>query len=481
MNLLDFAVDAALAGLGDGPRARRRGRRGAGRVRADRPGAAGRVPRRRRPRRRARRRPGRGRASRPPPRSSGCATSRRCRPSSSGSRRPAPDGVAVSGRDASGSSRAAAATSRRPGLLIVGAAEVATLAGGLRRGAAQGDVGRLDAGAGRRTRRAGRARSSPAGRAGSSRSGRAAEVEAALEAEGYPLARFARLDAAGGVVTPGLVDPHTHLLFAGSREGELRPPPARRRLPRDPRGRRRDPVHGRRDPRGVGARTLAAHGRRWLDEMLGHGVTTIEAKSGYGLDLETELRLLEVAYRLGQRGPGRRRADVPRRPRRPARVPGPARTATEAYVRSRHRGAAARRRGPGPGPVLRRLLRGAACSRADQSRRILEAAARATAWRRASTPTSWRRRAARSSRPSSGALSADHLAAPSTAGIDALAAAAADGPAGRRDAPAGDDLVPHEGRTTRRPGRFIERGRPGRPRHGLQPGHLADGRACRWR
>ena len=41
--------------------------------------------------------------------------------------------------------------------------------------------------------------------------------------------------------------------------------------------------------------TSLAHGRRWLDEMLGHGVTTIEAKSGYGLDLETEIRLLEVA------------------------------------------------------------------------------------------------------------------------------------------------------------------------------------------
>ena len=48
---------------------------------------------------------------------------------------------------------------------------------------------------------------------------------------------------------------------------------------------------------------LLAHGRRWLDEMLAHGVTTIEAKSGYGLDLETEVRLLEVAHRLGQGRP----------------------------------------------------------------------------------------------------------------------------------------------------------------------------------
>ena len=48
---------------------------------------------------------------------------------------------------------------------------------------------------------------------------------------------------------------------------------------------------------------LADHGRHWLDQMLTHGVTTIEAKSGYGLDRATELRLLEVAARLGAEGP----------------------------------------------------------------------------------------------------------------------------------------------------------------------------------
>src|SRR5262245_65940740 len=47
------------------------------------------------------------------------------------------------------------------------------------------------------------------------------ELLRALDGSGYPLARFARLDAAGGTVTPGLIDPHTHLLFAGTREGEL--------------------------------------------------------------------------------------------------------------------------------------------------------------------------------------------------------------------------------------------------------------------
>src|SRR4029079_7237 len=46
-----------------------------------------------------------------------------------------------------------------------------------------------------------------------------AALEVALEAEGYPLGRFARIDAAGGTITPGLIDPHTHLLFGGTREG----------------------------------------------------------------------------------------------------------------------------------------------------------------------------------------------------------------------------------------------------------------------
>lgn len=46
-------------------------------------------------------------------------------------------------------------------------------------------------------------------------------VESLLEGEGYPLSRFVRIDARGGTVTPGLIDAHTHLLFAGTQEGEL--------------------------------------------------------------------------------------------------------------------------------------------------------------------------------------------------------------------------------------------------------------------
>ena len=68
---------------------------------------------------------------------------------------------------------------------------------------------------------------------------------------------------------------------------------------------------------------LAAHGRRWLDEMLGHGVTTIEAKSGYGLDLADRAAPRRARLPARARGPGRGRPDLPRRPRGPGRVPRP--------------------------------------------------------------------------------------------------------------------------------------------------------------
>ncbi len=107
-----------------------------------------------------------------------------------------------------------------PGLLVVGAAEIVAVAGGPRSGSAQGEIDRHEAAA--------------VGGPGSDQApvlaawegrilavGGRADIDRILAAEGYPMERFARLDARGGAVTPGLVDPHTHLLFAGSREGEL--------------------------------------------------------------------------------------------------------------------------------------------------------------------------------------------------------------------------------------------------------------------
>jgi imidazolonepropionase len=309
-----------------------------------------------------------------------------------------------------------------PGLLIVGAAEVVTMEGGLRAGERQGEVTRFSAAdAGGPTGAEAPVVACWDGRiaAVGPRSG----VERLLEAEGYPLGRFARLDAAGGSVTPGLVDPHTHLLFSGSREGEM--------LLRQRGADYLEILAGGGGilstvaaTRAATADALLAHGRRWLDEMLGHGVTTIEAKSGYGLDLETEIRLIDVAHRLGSEGP----IDVVPTYLGAHAVPPEFRSrpdGTEAYVRS-----ILDEQLPGVAAHGRARFCDVFCEEgvftADQSRRILDAAA---AYGLASrlhadelAPSGGAELAAEL-----GAVSADHLATPSAAGIDALAETAAEG------------------------------------------------------
>ncbi len=309
-----------------------------------------------------------------------------------------------------------------PGLLIHGASQVATLAGGLRRGERQGDLALLDA--------------ADAGGPGSPGApvvacwdgrvvgvGPRDRVEHGLELGGYSLARFVRLDAAGGVVTPGLVDPHTHLLFAGTREGELR-------LRQQGAGYLEILAAGGgilstvAATRAASSEQLAQHGRRWLDEMARHGVTTIEAKSGYGLDLATELRLLEIAFQLGREGP----VDVIPTFLGAHAVPEEYRSrpdGTEAYVRS-----VIEDQLPGVAAQGRARSCDVFCEQgvfsAEQSRRILNAAAGYGMTVRLHAdelaPSGGAELAAEL-----GALSADHLHAPSDAGIAALAAVA-DGP-----------------------------------------------------
>jgi imidazolonepropionase len=180
----------------------------------------------------------------------------------------------------------------RPGLLIENAASIATLAGGLRRGSAQGDAAVI----------AGPDVAVAAWHGVIVAIGPTPEVLGRLEAEGRPLDAFERVDACGGLVTPGLVDAHTHLVFAGTREGEW---PMRRQgagyleiLAAG--GGILSTVAA---TRAATADELAAGARRRLDEMLANGTTTAEAKSGYGLDVETELRSLEVIGRLDREGP----------------------------------------------------------------------------------------------------------------------------------------------------------------------------------
>ncbi|HEY0443148.1 MAG TPA: imidazolonepropionase [Candidatus Limnocylindrales bacterium] len=309
-----------------------------------------------------------------------------------------------------------------PGILVHGATEIVTMAGGLRRGSAQNEPATLVAapGGGRDSANA------PVLACWDGRVvavGRRADVERSLAADGFDLARFTRLDARGGTVTPGLVDAHTHLLFAGTREGELRlrqrgagyleileagggilsTVAATRAAPND---------------------ALAAHGRRWLGEMLGHGVTTIEAKSGYGLDVETELRLLEVAAELDREGP----IDIVPTFLGAHAVPAEFRDrpdATAAYVR-----AVVEEQLPAVAAQGIARFCDVFCERgvfsAAESREILVAADRLGMEPRLHAdelaPSGGAELAAEL-----GAASADHLAAPSEAGIAALGAAAEDG------------------------------------------------------
>jgi len=107
------------------------------------------------------------------------------------------------------------------------------------------------------------------------------------------------IEANGKVIVPGFVDSHTHLIFAGSREDELvmklkgfsyldilargggivRTVNATRKATKD---------------------ELFKMGVKILNTMLAHGITTIEAKSGYGLDTKNEIKILEVINKLNE-------------------------------------------------------------------------------------------------------------------------------------------------------------------------------------
>lgn len=127
--------------------------------------------------------------------------------------------------------------------------------------------------------------------------GKRHEIPAAVESNASRVC-----DGEGGWITPGLIDCHTHLVYGGSRahEFELRLQGA---------------TYEDIARQGGGIRSTVAATRKadeaslfkWsaprLAALLQEGVTTVEIKSGYGLDLETELRMLRVARRLGERFP----------------------------------------------------------------------------------------------------------------------------------------------------------------------------------
>lgn len=110
------------------------------------------------------------------------------------------------------------------------------------------------------------------------------------------------IDATGRTVLPGLVDPHTHVVFAGSREGELEMKLAGKSY--------MDILEAGGGILNTVAQTRRTGKRRLLEiclerarSLLLHGTTTMEVKSGYGLTTADEIKCLQVARSLDKIGP----------------------------------------------------------------------------------------------------------------------------------------------------------------------------------
>ena len=170
--------------------------------------------------------------------------------------------------------------------LISGASQILTLRGrGPRRGAALANVGVVKNGA------------------VVIADGLIAAVGSRAQVEAHPLARAAqRLDAAGRVALPGFVDSHTHLIHAASRaeEYELRITGASYEEIAKRGG---GILNSVKKLRAATSDTLKQRAHSALRQFAAYGTTTIEAKSGYGLDLASELKILKLHKELSAEQP----------------------------------------------------------------------------------------------------------------------------------------------------------------------------------
>jgi imidazolonepropionase len=110
------------------------------------------------------------------------------------------------------------------------------------------------------------------------------------------------IDASGKLVMPGFVDPHTHVVFAGSRECELDLKLAG--VPYMQILRRGGGIfYTVEKTRKASPAQLLLQSKKRLDTMLQHGTTCCEAKTGYGLDVINEVKLLKVQQKLAETHP----------------------------------------------------------------------------------------------------------------------------------------------------------------------------------
>jgi imidazolonepropionase len=168
-------------------------------------------------------------------------------------------------------------------MLIHSASQLLTLNGGPQRGRALGSLGLLEDGAVLI---------------------RGGEIQAVGSTKGL-LADYpdeVRLDACGCAVLPGFVDPHTHVIWAGERaaEFEMKMAGAKYLEILAAGGGILSTV---RQTRLASLETLMDETRPRLQRMFAHGTTCAEAKSGYGLQIETEIRMLDTILKLDQEGP----------------------------------------------------------------------------------------------------------------------------------------------------------------------------------